>query len=64
MDSLMRATIGCMKQLEYALTLLFSPKTSEAKTCFLGMFNTTLHLFSISFLTVKILTVFDIGSLL
>ena len=37
MDSLMRATIGCMKQLEYALTLLFSPKTSEAKTCFLGM---------------------------
>ena len=45
----MRATIGCMKQLEYALTLLFSPKTSEAKTCFLGMLNTTLHLFSISF---------------
>ena len=60
----MRATIGCMKQLEYALTLLFSPKTSEAKTCFLGMLNTTLYLFSISFLNVKILTVFDIGSLL
>ena len=52
----MRATIGCMKQLEYALTLLFSPKTSKAKTCFLGMLNTTLHLFSISFLTVKILS--------
>ena len=60
----MRAIIGCMQQPEYALTLLFSPKTSAAKICFLGMLNTTLFLFSISFLTAKILTVFAIGSLL